>query len=126
MSLNLKSLGITSSKELSADVRKLIKQIAKINDEIVDLVNEDETDAARLKQIKAEIREKCKKLLEEQKEIKQDVKARVEKKLLLLGERNAYHKELKANGIETKKVSLSQISRAASSRNVLAEVEMAG
>lgn len=108
----------------SQDVKKVIKKIASTNNAIVELIDQDEKDFERMKEINQEIKEKCKKLLAEQKQIRAEKKARQEKKLLLLGERIAYFKEVKSLGLNVKEENLEQITSNAASRKMLVEAEV--
>lgn len=108
----------------SQDVKKVIKKIASTNNAIVELIDQDEKDFERMKEINQEIKEKCKRLLAEQKQIRAEKKARQEKKLLLLGERIAYFKEVKSLGLNVKEENLEQITSNAASRKVLVEAEV--
>lgn len=108
----------------SQDVKKVIKKIASTNNAIVELIDQDEKDFERMKEINQEIKEKCKKLLAEQKQIRAEKKARQEKKLLLLGERIAYFKEVKSLGLNVKEENLEQITSNAASRKMLVEEEV--
>jgi len=122
--LDLHKLGINLPKNTdSGELKKVIKKIAQINNQIVDLIDDDENDSERLKEIKSEIKAKCAKLLDEQKKIKASKKVRVENKLLFLGERNAYQKELKSLGVSMKTEDLAKIAVNAASQKVLLEVE---
>src|SRR5574343_167688 len=103
----------------SQDVKKVIKKIASTNNAIVELIDQDEKDFERMKEINQEIKEKCKRLLAEQKQIRAEKKARQEKKLLLLGERIAYFKEVKSLGLNVKEENLEQITSNAASRKML-------
>lgn len=105
----------------SQDVKKVIKKIASTNNAIVELIDQDEKDFERMKEINQEIKEKCKRLLAEQKQIRAEKKARQEKKLLLLGERIAYFKEVKSLGLNVKEENLEQITSNAASRKMLVE-----
>jgi len=108
----------------SQDVKKVIKKIASTNNAIVELIDQDEKDFERMKEINQEIKEKCKRLLAEQKQIRAEKKARQEKKLLLLGERIAYFKEVKSLGLNVKEENLEQITSNAASRKMLVEAEV--
>lgn len=119
---DLTKMGITLPKNSDAnDVKKVVKKIASTNNAIVDLIDQDEKDIERLKEINIEIKEKCRKLLAEQKEIRAEKKIRQEKKLLLLGERIAYFKEMKSLGVNVKVESLEQITSNAASKKMLVE-----
>lgn len=119
---DLTKMGITLPKNTDAnDAKKIIKKIASINNAIVDLIDEDEEAENEMRDIYAQIKEKCKKLWNRQREIRQLKKMRQEKKLLLLGERIAYFKELKALGANVKQESLSQITTETASRKMLVE-----
>ncbi|MCE7856897.1 MAG: hypothetical protein DYG97_10185 [Ignavibacteria bacterium CHB3] len=117
---DLAKIGISVPKNIeTTDVKKVIKKIASTNNAIVDLIDQDEKDFERMKEINQEIKEKCKRLLAELKDIRADKKARQEKKLLLLGERIAYFKEMKQLGLNVKQEDLAQITTNASSRKML-------
>lgn len=122
--LDLNKFGINLPKNTdSVELKKVIKKIAQINNQIVDLIDDEENDSDRLKQIKAEIKLKCAKLLEEQKKIRSKKEPRKENKMLLLGERNAYQKELKALGVSMKTEDVAKIAVNAASQKLLQEVE---
>lgn len=100
--LNLEELGINASEDLTVKnfpvMKKLAKKVSIINKEIADLCfQEDEEDKEMLK-IKNKIQQQCSKLIERQKEIKQNRKIFTERRLMLLGERLAYYKEFKELG----------------------------
>jgi uncharacterized protein (DUF1810 family) len=117
---DLVKMGITLPKNSDAnDVKKVIKKIASINNAIVDLIDEDVKAESEMKDIYDQIKEKCKRLWTRQREIRQLKKVREEKKLLLLGERIAYFKELKALGANVKQEDLAQITNNAASRKML-------
>lgn len=122
---DLAKIGISVPKNIeTSDVKKVIKKIASTNNAIVNLIDQDEKDIERMKEINQEIKEKCKRLLAEQKQIRAEKKARQEKKLLLLGERIAYFKEVKSLGLNVKEENLEQITSNAASRKVLVEAEV--
>ena len=123
--LDLYKLGINLPKNTdSVELKKVIKKIAQINNQIVNLIDDEENDSERVKQIKSEIRQKCSKLLDEQKKIKSVKRIRIETKLLLLGERNAYQKELKALGVSLKTEDVAKIAVNAASAKALQAVEV--
>lgn len=124
-SLDLNKLGISLSENTSsADVKKVVKKIAAVNNEVVNIIEADEASIERIKEIKAEMKEKNRKLLEELKQLKSEKKVRTEKKLLLLGERIAYVKDLKQLGVSMEKKNLSLITKNAASQRVLVEAEL--
>lgn len=125
--LDLQKFGINLPKNTdSVELKKVIKKIAAINNQVADLIDDETNDAERLKVIKNEIKEKCKKILEEQKEIRNRKKAFSEKKLMLLGERNAYKKELKALGVSMRSEELATITTNAASKKILLTQEVEG
>lgn len=118
--LDLQKLGINLPKNTdSTELKKVIKKIASVNNQIVDLIDEEENDLERIKNIKAEIKQKCAKLLDEMKSLRNKKKVFTENRLLLLGERNAYQKELKALGVSMRADDLSKITTNAASQKVL-------
>lgn len=117
---DLTKMGISVPKNIeTTDVKKVIKKIAGINNAIVDLIDEDEKADGEMKELYAQIKEKCKKIWNRQRELRQEKKARQEKKLLLLGERIAYFKEMKQLGLNVKQEDLAQITSNAASKKML-------
>lgn len=119
---DLTKMGISVPKNIeTTDVKKVIKKIAGINNAIVDLIDEDEKADGEMKELYAQIKEKCKKIWNRQRELRQEKKTRQEKKLLLLGERIAYFKEMKQLGLNVKQEDLAQITSNAASKKMLVE-----
>lgn len=109
--LDLIKKGISVPKNIeTTDVKKVAKKIASINNAIVDLIDLDEKADGEMK-----------KLWSRQREIRQAKKIRQEKRLLLLGERIAYFKEMKALGVSVKHEKLTQITTGAASKKMLVE-----
>lgn len=119
---DLTKMGISLPKNSDPnDVKKIIKKIAAINNAIVDLIDEDEEAEKEMKELYAQIKERCAKIWKKQKDIRSLKKIRQEKKLLLLGERIAYFKEMKSLGVNVKAESLEQITAGATSKKMLVE-----
>jgi predicted nucleic acid-binding Zn-ribbon protein len=119
---DLTKMGISLPKNSDPnDVKKIIKKIAAINNAIVDLIDEDEEAEKEMKELYAQIKERCAKIWKKQKDIRNLKKMRQEKKLLLLGERIAYFKEMKQLGVNVKTESLEQITAGATSKKMLVE-----
>jgi predicted nucleic acid-binding Zn-ribbon protein len=119
---DLTKMGISLPKNSDPnDVKKIIKKIAAINNAIVDLIDEDEEADKEMKELYAQIKERCAKIWKKQKDIRNLKKMRQEKKLLLLGERIAYFKEMKQLGVNVKTESLEQITAGATSKKMLVE-----
>jgi septal ring factor EnvC (AmiA/AmiB activator) len=124
--MNLERFGISASvqKTDQTSAKNLAKSLRKINDHLAAIADDEDQEEKELKEIKQEIQEKCQKLLARQKQIKQDRKKRAEERMLYLGERRAYMKELKALGFDIKGQDVAMIPQNASRKvEVLDQVE---
>lgn len=96
--LDLQKFGIdpavtTLPKNIDPAVKNVIKKIGKVNNTIVDILDEEEKAYEEMRKLREEIKQRTAKLTARLKEIRLDQKARNEQKLLLLGEREAYKKD---------------------------------
>lgn len=96
--LDLQKFGInpavtTLPKNVDPAVKNVIKKIGKVNNTIVDILDEEEAANEEIRKLREEIKNRTHKLTAQIKNLRLANKARGEQKLLLLGEREAYKKE---------------------------------
>ena len=112
----LRQLGIDKLK-IPADAKKTVSSLAKVNSEIVSVSATNDDARLRLKIINAEKKKLTAKLDAEQKQIKREINARTDLKLMLLGERQAYTKQLQSQGVKINPVPLNSVAEIESAMN---------
>lgn len=102
--LVLSSTGKLSTKQ-AEELKVIKKKVIKVNSEIANIAQSEEDNFLKLKKLREKKKELTRKVDDEMKDLKTEVKRLKDKKLLFLGEKMARYNDLKELGLKPVEVS---------------------